>query len=320
VEYQALPFAEPMTGLVYARARWYDPSTGSFLSPDPRGYIDSSNLYSFAGGDPVNGRDPRGEQARPAPRPPMRPVVRPPAPGQRGPVITAPRTPTPYAPGDWSAFRSEVEIAKATRPRSAGARVLGGLTADELTPGRQQQAIERMRCMRDPACAAEGIAIEQQIGLIALGSPELPYESLPALGGAGGGGDDGGDDEGVCWNNGWRTSDGKFASPCGAGRSGEEAEESVWDAVAQKPGWRIVRGRVYVRDPDGVVRVYDGVAISPRGRAIGLEVKSGNARRTASQREFDRRLNSEPANTAVPVGQHRDVVPPVKRAIEIRKQ
>jgi RHS repeat-associated protein len=62
VEYQALPFAEPATGLVYARARWYDPSTGSFLSPDPMGYQDSSNLYAFAAGDPVNGRDPRGEE------------------------------------------------------------------------------------------------------------------------------------------------------------------------------------------------------------------------------------------------------------------
>jgi RHS repeat-associated protein len=57
---QALPFSEPATGLVYARARWYDPATGSFLTPDPLGYRDSSNLYSFAGGDPVNRRDPTG--------------------------------------------------------------------------------------------------------------------------------------------------------------------------------------------------------------------------------------------------------------------
>ncbi|HEX6087748.1 MAG TPA: RHS repeat-associated core domain-containing protein, partial [Thermoanaerobaculia bacterium] len=61
--FQALPFVEPTTGLIYARARWYDPSTGSFLSPDPKGYIDSSNLYAFAGGDPVNRRDPTGEDA-----------------------------------------------------------------------------------------------------------------------------------------------------------------------------------------------------------------------------------------------------------------
>jgi RHS repeat-associated protein len=58
--FQALPFAEPATGLINARNRWYDPSTGTFLSPDPMGYVDSSNLYAFAGGDPINRRDPMG--------------------------------------------------------------------------------------------------------------------------------------------------------------------------------------------------------------------------------------------------------------------
>ena len=61
--FQALPFAEPATGLVYARARWYDPNSGSFLTPDPRGYEDSSNLYAFAGGDPINKSDPTGKAA-----------------------------------------------------------------------------------------------------------------------------------------------------------------------------------------------------------------------------------------------------------------
>ena len=59
--FQALPFQEMATGLVYARARWYDGGAGAFLSADPKGFVDSSNLYAFAGGDPVNGRDPRGE-------------------------------------------------------------------------------------------------------------------------------------------------------------------------------------------------------------------------------------------------------------------
>jgi hypothetical protein len=36
------------------------------LSPDPLGYRDSSNLYAFAAGDPVNGRDPTGEQYDPS--------------------------------------------------------------------------------------------------------------------------------------------------------------------------------------------------------------------------------------------------------------
>ena len=43
------------------RERWYDPLTGTWLTPDPMGYRDSSNLYSFAGGDPINRRDPTGE-------------------------------------------------------------------------------------------------------------------------------------------------------------------------------------------------------------------------------------------------------------------
>ncbi|HEX6639491.1 MAG TPA: RHS repeat-associated core domain-containing protein [Thermoanaerobaculia bacterium] len=56
----AHPFTEPMTRLNYVRARWFDPASGTFLSADPMGYGDSSNLYAFGGGDPVNGRDPTG--------------------------------------------------------------------------------------------------------------------------------------------------------------------------------------------------------------------------------------------------------------------
>jgi RHS repeat-associated protein len=58
--FQALPFVEPFTGFAYARERFYDPRTGNFISPDPLGNIDSANLYAFAGGDPINGRDPQG--------------------------------------------------------------------------------------------------------------------------------------------------------------------------------------------------------------------------------------------------------------------
>jgi len=58
--FQALPYNEPANGLIFARARWYDPATGTFMTPDPMGYHDASSLYAFAGGDPVNGRDPSG--------------------------------------------------------------------------------------------------------------------------------------------------------------------------------------------------------------------------------------------------------------------
>ena len=59
--FQALPFEEPATGLIYVRERWLDPRTGTFISPDRAGYLDSSNLYAFTAGDPINGRDPTGD-------------------------------------------------------------------------------------------------------------------------------------------------------------------------------------------------------------------------------------------------------------------
>ncbi|HEX8170970.1 MAG TPA: Ig-like domain-containing protein [Thermoanaerobaculia bacterium] len=58
--FKAAPFTDPATGLAFFRARWYDPETGTWLTPDPVGYDDSSNLYAFAGGDPVNSSDPTG--------------------------------------------------------------------------------------------------------------------------------------------------------------------------------------------------------------------------------------------------------------------
>ncbi len=59
--FKAAPFIEPATSLVYLRARWYDPATGTFLTPDPAGYKDSSNLYAGFDHDPVNNDDPTGQ-------------------------------------------------------------------------------------------------------------------------------------------------------------------------------------------------------------------------------------------------------------------
>lgn len=47
-------------GLYYNRARWYDASNGHFISEDPIGFGDGSNVYRYAGNDPVNFRDPSG--------------------------------------------------------------------------------------------------------------------------------------------------------------------------------------------------------------------------------------------------------------------
>jgi RHS repeat-associated protein len=48
------------TGLMYYRARWYDPKVGRFISEDPAGLSGGLNLYGYVGGDPVNMVDPQG--------------------------------------------------------------------------------------------------------------------------------------------------------------------------------------------------------------------------------------------------------------------
>ena len=49
------------TGLIYMRARWYDPRTGAFITSDPIGHASGeTNLYRYAGGDPTNAVDPTG--------------------------------------------------------------------------------------------------------------------------------------------------------------------------------------------------------------------------------------------------------------------
>jgi RHS repeat-associated protein len=53
-------FTDPVTGFAYHRARWYDPRSASWLSEDPLGAIDSTNLYAFAGLRPHVSVDPLG--------------------------------------------------------------------------------------------------------------------------------------------------------------------------------------------------------------------------------------------------------------------
>ena len=49
------------TGLMYYRARWYDPRIGRFISQDPIGFGGGDlNLYSYVWQNPLNNRDPFG--------------------------------------------------------------------------------------------------------------------------------------------------------------------------------------------------------------------------------------------------------------------
>jgi RHS repeat-associated protein len=51
---------DPDLGLYYYRARWYDPTLGTFLETDPIGARDYINLYAYVGLEPGNGVDPTG--------------------------------------------------------------------------------------------------------------------------------------------------------------------------------------------------------------------------------------------------------------------
>jgi RHS repeat-associated protein len=53
-------WTDPVTGMAYARARWYDARNAHWLSEDPLGAVDSTNLYAFVGWQPNMGRDPLG--------------------------------------------------------------------------------------------------------------------------------------------------------------------------------------------------------------------------------------------------------------------
>jgi RHS repeat-associated protein len=47
-------------GLLYMRARYYDPQVGRFINKDPIGYRGGLNLFAYAGSNPLNWIDPLG--------------------------------------------------------------------------------------------------------------------------------------------------------------------------------------------------------------------------------------------------------------------
>jgi RHS repeat-associated protein len=77
-------YTDPETGLIYLRARYYDPSTGQFLNRDPAVAI-TRQPYEYAADNPINRIDPTGlynclPGTEIGPCPPGAPMVAPPAP------------------------------------------------------------------------------------------------------------------------------------------------------------------------------------------------------------------------------------------------
>jgi len=52
---------EEENGLLYMRARYYDPEVGRFINKDPIGFWGGINFYTYVQNNPVNNIDPDGE-------------------------------------------------------------------------------------------------------------------------------------------------------------------------------------------------------------------------------------------------------------------
>lgn len=309
------------TGNSYTAEFWqYDPRVGRRWNLDPRPATGISEYSAFAG-NPILLSDPFGDSVGPGPRIPM--IARIPSGGSIKAGIgnllynslgvaansvtgalnkTADYASTIYQdglPGLMNkvdeAYRSVTDFVGSQYDyftNTSGAQIKADTKQFFSDPDNYFQAIEQT--------AVIGSAWKLSIS---LDQPALRRSNAAEF-------------EEVSYNNGWRTSDGKFASPRGqAPLPGSVAEKSVWDAIAQKPGWTVQRGHVAVRNAAGNLRYYDGVAFGPSNIGIGLEIKSRTATRSKLQRAFDSNLNSSRFNTATGVGQSSGVT--VNRALLI---
>jgi RHS repeat-associated protein len=336
-------WTDPTTGIAYARNRWYDARNASWLSEDPMQDVDSPNLYAFVAWQPQMASDPMGEclgiDAQGMPCSVMADKMV----GELGRRIDS--SPSPPGMKKVEKIAGRVMLLPVTGALSVGSGL--GKTysriSDALT-GHAPQMRNEAELRREMDAAA--MDFTEAVGDVAVAVPLLrtggrltgkaiaalvrreAAEDIPVFFRPGQLLPDGrlaGEGPGAALANGpefsveqGRDALGRFLPKSGGElKPGSAAEEAVWDAVRQKPGWQVIEGRVSVRDATGQLRIYDGAAVSLRGRVIGLEVKSGGATRTAAQRAFDLRLNLDPQNVATGVGQSSSIV--VQRSLVIRR-
>lgn len=109
---------DPEASLYYLRARYYNPTSGRFISEDPIRFAGGMNFYAYVGSGPTNGTDPSGLTG-----PPWHP----------GPPLRSPWFPTSRPHGPVECFLLGVRngglVGAAVVAAAAGAGALGAPTA-----------------------------------------------------------------------------------------------------------------------------------------------------------------------------------------------
>ncbi|MEE3851706.1 hypothetical protein VZC37_15290 [Gordonia sp. LSe1-13] len=100
-----------------------------------------------------------------------------------------------------------------------------------------------------------------------------------------------------------RDSKGRYANG-NDGRSGKDEEKRILDNAEKRFGAGIIRDQRQATIEGGKQsRYYDGLIPNGDGTYSGIEVKSGGARKTPGQRDFDERVRSgTPATVKLPDG------------------
>jgi RHS repeat-associated protein len=148
---------EPGTGLQYLQNRYYDPAVGRFISQDPIGFLQGTNLFRYVDDDPVNGIDPLGLQQ--LPRDPTEAS----SPGATVKHLVDTR--------QWQQLREVLaDINSTVRSEESFQRILNPLRTDiqaEFDPIFKRYPLSAFRCS-EAASAVHGV----------LETREIPYEII----------------------------------------------------------------------------------------------------------------------------------------------